>query len=130
MTESDSHITFLAYQNNAIQGSTHGLTDRDRPHAGQVGGIWVDFRYRRQGSGRALLEAVFAWADEQYFTSLGLLTPAHSLAAFSLYRQVEFHETRKQRSLPFNPALKTVAMECNLTSVVESHEFRDAIGHS
>ena len=114
VTESGSHVMFLACQNDAVQGSAYGLTDRDRPHAGRVGGMWVDSRYRRQGIGRALLEAVFAWADEQNFTSLGLWAPAHRLAAVSLYRQMGFHETGQQRSLPSNPALNIVAMECDL----------------
>lgn len=113
VTESGSHVMFLACQNNAVQGSTYGLTDRDRPHAGRVGGMWVDSRWRRQGIGRALLKAVFAWAEEQNFTSLGLWAPAHSLAAVSLYRQMGFYKTGKQRSLPSNPALSILEMECD-----------------
>lgn len=111
VTEPGAHIMFLACQDSGVHGSIYGLIDRDRPHAGRVGGMWVDSHWRRQGIGRALLEAVFAWADEQNFTSLGLWAPAHSLAAVSLYRQMGFHKTGKQRSLPSNPALSIIEME-------------------
>jgi GNAT superfamily N-acetyltransferase len=114
VTESSYHAMFLACQNNAVHGSTYGLTDRDLPRAGRVGGMWIDSRYRRQGIGRALLEAVFACADERNFTSLGLWAPAHSPAAVSLYRQMGFYETGKQRSLPSNTTLNIIEMACKL----------------
>lgn len=114
VTEPGQHIMFLACEDSAIQGSAYGLIDRDRPSAGRVGGMWVDPRWRRQGIGRALPEAVFAWADDRKFTTLGLWAPAHCPAAVAMYRKMRFHKTGKQRSLPSNPALSIMEMECRL----------------
>lgn len=114
VTETGTHVMFLAYQNNGVHGSTYGLIDHDRPYAGRVGGMWVDSCWRRQGVGRFLLEAVFAWADEREFTTLGLRAPAHSSAAVSLYRKIGFCETGEQRSLPSNITLNIIEMTCKL----------------
>lgn len=114
VTEPGPHVMFLACQNNTVQGSVYGLIDRDRPHAGRVGGMWVNPLWRRQGIGLALLEALFAWADERKFTTLGLWAPAHRPAAVSLYRKMGFHETGNQRSHPANPVLNIIEMECKL----------------
>ncbi|MEO0355248.1 MAG: GNAT family N-acetyltransferase [Cyanobacteria bacterium P01_A01_bin.3] len=114
VTEPESHVMFLACGDRAIYGSTYGLIDRDRPRAGRVGGMWVDPRWRRQGIGQALLEAIFAWVDEREFTTLGLWAPAHRLAAVSLYRKMGFHETGNQRPLPTNPTLDIIEMTCDL----------------
>ncbi|MDB9526322.1 GNAT family N-acetyltransferase [Oscillatoria sp. CS-180] len=113
VTESGSHIMFLACQHNTVQGSTYGLTDHDCLRIGRIGGMWVDSRWRRQGIGRALLEAVLAWANGRNFTTLGLWAPAHCPAAVSLYRKLGFRETGNQRSLPYNPALNILEMECD-----------------
>jgi GNAT superfamily N-acetyltransferase len=114
VTEPGSHIMFLACGDHAIHGSTYGLIDHDRLRAGRVGGMWVDSLWRRRGIGRALLEAVFNWANEHKFTTLGLWAPAHSPAAVSLYQKMGFHETGKQRSLPSNSAFNIIEMACDL----------------
>lgn len=114
VTEPGQHVMFLACEDSAVQGSAYGLINRDRPHAGRVGGMWVDPRWWRQGIGLALLEAVIAWADDRKFMTLGLWAPAHRPDGVALYRKMGFHETGKHRPLPSNFALTIIEMECRL----------------
>jgi GNAT superfamily N-acetyltransferase len=62
LTEPAGSVMFLACEGDTVCGSTYGLLDRERRDAGRVGGMWVDPAWRRQGVGRALLQAVVAWA--------------------------------------------------------------------
>jgi ribosomal protein S18 acetylase RimI-like enzyme len=77
----------------------------------------VECGWTRHGIGRALLQAVFAWARQRGLKRLGLWAPAHSLAALGLYRQAGFHETGRRRPLPTNPALQILGMECELRAL-------------
>ena len=114
VSEPGRHVMFLACEGPAVHGSTYGLLDRDRSDAGRVGGMWVEPSWRRQGLGRALLQAVFTWARERKLTCMLLWAPAHSPAAIGLYGQVGFHETGGRRPLPTNTALEIIEMVCDL----------------
>jgi GNAT superfamily N-acetyltransferase len=103
---------FLACEGTAIHGSTYGLRDNERTDAGRVGGMWVAPSHRRQGIGKALLDAVFSWAKENGLRGLRLWAPAASAAALSLYRQAGFTETGARRKLPTNAALQIVELAC------------------
>lgn len=111
VTEPGRHVMFLACDGEHVLGSVYGLVDRERREAARVGGMWVDPAWRRRGVGRALLQEVFSWARERGLGRLGLWAPAHSPAAFSLYRQAGFRETGNRRPLPTNPSLHVVEME-------------------
>src|SRR5262249_12003664 len=65
VTEPGRHVMFLACEGDAIHGSTYGLRDPENGDAGRVGGTWVAASRRRQGVGKALLQAVFFWARER-----------------------------------------------------------------
>jgi GNAT superfamily N-acetyltransferase len=97
-----------------VLGSAYGLLDPDQREAGRVGGMWVTPAARRQGVGRALLQAVMAWARGRYLKRLGLWAPAHSPAAVALYRQAGFRETGQRKPLPTIPALQIIEMACEL----------------
>ncbi len=114
VTEPGRHVMFLACEGEAVHGSTYGLLDQERSDSGRVGGTWVEPSWRRQGLGRTLLEAVFAWARERKLKRLWLWAPTHNPAAIALYRQAGFHETGHRRSLPTNPALEIIEMMCEL----------------
>lgn len=114
VTEPDRHVMFVAYAGESVCGSIYGLLQRERSGAGRVGGMWVDPAWRRQGIGRALLQAVFIWARQRNLKQLGLWAPAHSPAAVGLYHQAGFQETGRRRPLPSNPLLEIIEMECDL----------------
>src|SRR5262245_4550212 len=111
VTESGRHVMFLAYEGNAVIGSTYGLLDRDQNEAGRAGGRWVDPGWRRRWFGRGLLQEGFSWAREHKLSRLGLWAPAHSPAALALYSQAGFRETGRRRPLPANPSLQIIEME-------------------
>src|SRR5262249_41114536 len=115
VTEPGRHVMFLACEGDAIHGSTYGLRDPENGDAGRVGGTWVAASRRRQGVGKALLQAVFFWARERGFSRLRLWAPAASTAALALYRQAHFGVTGQRRPLPTNAALEIVELECTLS---------------
>lgn len=108
------HVMFLALEGEDVYGSIYGTLDRERNDAGRVGGTWVVPSRRRQGYGRALLEAVFVWARRRNLTHLRLWAPVHSPAAIALYRQAGFRETDQRRPMPNYAGLEIVEMECEL----------------
>jgi GNAT superfamily N-acetyltransferase len=105
---------FLACEGDTVLGCTYGLLDRDRREVGRVGGMWVTSAARRQGVGRALLQAVMAWARGRHLQRLELWAPAHSPAAVALYQQAGFRETGQRKPLPTIPALQIIEMACEL----------------
>ena len=108
------HVMFVACEGEDPQGSTYGLLDREQIGVGRVGGMWVAPSRRRQGFGRALLEAVFTWARKRKLKCLVLWAPAHSPGAVALYRKAGFHETGNCRPLPTNSKLQIIEMVCEL----------------
>jgi GNAT superfamily N-acetyltransferase len=107
---------FLACEGEAVYGSAYGLRDLQSSDAGRVGGTWVAPSHRRQGVGKALLEAVVFWAKEQGFRRLRLWAPAAGVAALSLYRQAGFTDTGHRRALPSNALLEIVELERALST--------------
>jgi GNAT superfamily N-acetyltransferase len=107
-------VMFLACEGDTVLGCTYGLLDRDRREVGRVGGMWVTSAARRQGVGRALLQAVMAWARGRHLQRLELWAPAHSPAAVALYQQAGFRETGQRKPLPTIPALQIIEMACEL----------------
>ena len=111
VTEEGRHVMFLACDGEAVLGSTYGLRDLQDGEAGRVGGTWVAPQHRRQGIGKALLQAVVFWAKEQGFCRIRLWAPAASSAALALYRQAGFSATGQRRPFPANAALEIVELE-------------------
>ena len=100
VTEPGRHVMFLACDGDAVCGSVYGLIDREREGAARVGGTWVAPSHRRQGVGRALLDAVISWARERGFGSVRLWAPEASAAAMALYRRAGFSSTGHRRPFP------------------------------
>jgi ribosomal-protein-alanine N-acetyltransferase len=107
---------FLAYEGDAVFGSMYGLRDRESTDTGRVGGTWVEPAYRRQGIGKALLQAVISWAREERFNRLRLWAPVAGVGALALYRQAGFNDTGHRRALPTNIALQVMELECRLSA--------------
>jgi GNAT superfamily N-acetyltransferase len=114
VTAPGQQVMFLACEGDTALGCTYGLLDRDRREVGRVGGMWVTSAARRQGVGRALLQAVMAWARGRHLQRLELWAPAHSPAAVALYQQAGFRETGQRKPLPTIPALQIIEMACDL----------------
>lgn len=114
VTAPDRHVMFLACEGNTVCGSTYGLLDREKNDAGRIGGMWVDPSRRRQGIGRALLQAVFSWARQRRLKRLELWAPAGNLGAIALYRGAGFIDTGRQRPLRTGADLQIIEMECAL----------------
>jgi GNAT superfamily N-acetyltransferase len=114
VTDPNRHVMFVAFECDAIVGTTYGLLDHERSDVGRLGGMWVDPSQRRRGVGRSLLAAVLAWARERGLKRVGLWAPASEPAAIRLYFRAGFRDTRRQRPLPNNGALRIVEMEIEL----------------
>lgn len=67
---------YLACDGDDIFGSTYGIRDSESSDMARIGGMWVAPLHRRQGVGRALLEAVRSWAHEHGFKRMGLWAPS------------------------------------------------------
>lgn len=98
----DGAATFVATE---ADGTLVGLVG-SRQIAGFVwlGAMWVEPRYRRQGIGGRLLDAILAWAGAQHPTSEVRLSVVPSQeAAVRLYRGRGFVFTGKISPLPHTP---------------------------
>ena len=114
VTEPNRHVMFVAFEGDAIVGTTYGLLDRQRNDAGRVGGMWVAPSQRRRGVGGALLAAVLAWARERGLKRVGLWAPASEPAAIALYFRAGFKDTGRHRPLPNKADLRISEMEIEL----------------
>lgn len=111
VTEPGRHVMFLACDGDAVHGSVYGLRDSGSSGAGRVGGTWVAPSHRRQGVGKALLQAVLSWAGENGFTRMRLWAPAASPVALALYRQAGFTDTGHRQPLRAGVAIQTMELE-------------------
>ncbi|MFN0298944.1 MAG: GNAT family N-acetyltransferase [Burkholderiales bacterium] len=114
VTEPNRHVMFVAFEGDAIVGTTYGLLDHERNDVGRVGGMWVAPSQRRRGVGRSLLAAVLVWARERGLKRVGLWAPASEPAAVALYSRAGFKDTGRQRPLPTNSDLRISEMEIEL----------------
>jgi ribosomal protein S18 acetylase RimI-like enzyme len=94
MTHPDRAV-FVAVRNEAIVGLL-----RLRPEAdGHMHfGMMVRKAHRRQGAGKALLEAAIDWTVQRKVPELRLAVYAHNVAAIEMYRQTGFREVAYQPS--------------------------------
>jgi|SRR6478672_3634666 GNAT superfamily N-acetyltransferase len=114
VTAPDRHVMFVAFESDAIVGTTYGLLDNERKDVGRIGGMWVAALQRRRGVGRALLAAVLVWARERGLKRVSLWAPASESAAVALYSRAGFKDTGRQRPLPTNAELRIIEMEIDL----------------
>jgi ribosomal protein S18 acetylase RimI-like enzyme len=110
VTEPDRHAMFLAEDAAAAVGIAFGLVDRERADRAHLGGMWVDPAARRRGAGRALVDAVLAWAHERRFRDIVLWVAEGNAEAAALYERAGFKRTGRRDHLPSNPSLPTCEM--------------------
>jgi GNAT superfamily N-acetyltransferase len=110
VTEPRRHVMYLACDGDNNLGSIYGLRDSERRDMAGVGGMWVTPSHRRNGIGRALLEAALSWAYMHGFKHVDLWAPSANVAALALYQQAGFRETGRRRTLPTNDAIVIVEL--------------------
>lgn len=110
VTEPDRHAMFLAEDVAAAVGIAFGLVDRERADRAHLGGMWVDPTARCRGVGRALVDAILAWARERGFRDVVLWVTEGNAAAMALYERAGFTRTGRRDHLPSNPSLPTCEM--------------------
>jgi len=110
VTEPDRHAMFLAEDAAAAVGIAFGLLDREHADRAHLGGMWVDPTTRRRGVGRALVDAVLAWARERGFRDIVLWVAEGNAAAAALYERAGFTRTGGRDHLASNPSLSTCEM--------------------
>ena len=76
--------------------------------------MWTVPTHRRRGVGRALVEAVTAWAEETGGTHVGLWVTRGNTAAENLYQAMGFMPTGERQPLPSDPSKDEVRMDRSL----------------
>jgi ribosomal protein S18 acetylase RimI-like enzyme len=109
-----TQVTFVADRDGESVGIAIGLLPADRPATARVEAMWVAPGARRLGLGRALLEAVMAWARERGALRLELAVSERSAAAQALYRDAGFAPTGERRRVASDPAQTGVLMSRSL----------------
>jgi GNAT superfamily N-acetyltransferase len=116
VTEPGRHVMFVAEKDAAPVGLAFGLLDKEHAATAQLGGMWVEPAARGLGVGRALGEAVLAWARERGFARVILWVTDGNDAAIALYERMGFARTGDRDRLPSNRDLGTLEMALPLSS--------------
>jgi ribosomal protein S18 acetylase RimI-like enzyme len=116
VTEPGRHVMFVA-EAPAPVGMAFGLIDVEQAGRAHLGGMWVDPSARRHGVGRALADAVMAWARGRAFVDVVLWVTEGNDPARTLYERMGFAATGRRDRLPSNPTLEIVEMRCVLSAV-------------
>lgn len=106
--------TFIAERDGRWVGTATGLLADGAPGGATLVGMWVDPAARRQGLGRALVEAVVAWARARGATQVDLHVTESNGAALALYRRCGFELTGERQPLAHTPSLLEVGMRRRL----------------
>jgi GNAT superfamily N-acetyltransferase len=114
VTGPDRHAMFVAEVDGTAIGMAFGLLDREQTARAHLGGMWVAPEARQQGCGRALFDAVVAWARERGFTGLALWVTEGNKAAITLYERLGFTPTGRRDRLPHGSGLAILEMERSL----------------
>ena len=110
VTEPDRHAMFVAEDGAAAVGMSFGLVNRERSDRADLGGMWVEPRSRHSGVGRALGDAVLAWARERGFAAVVLWVTEGNAEAEALYERMGFTRTGRSDRLPSNSRLAVYEM--------------------
>jgi ribosomal protein S18 acetylase RimI-like enzyme len=84
---SDSTLTAVAERDGEAVGFVHAQVDADEPPTAELFGMWVAPAARRSGAGRALVDAIAAWARSRGAVRLVLNVTEGNTAAERLYER-------------------------------------------
>lgn len=87
-----AYLLLVALDGTTVVGYLGALPNDEY---GYVFGMFVDSTRRRQGIGKALLDATLAWAHERRLPAMHLLVFPHNEAAINLYRTAGFVEVER-----------------------------------
>ncbi|HZA26780.1 MAG TPA: GNAT family N-acetyltransferase [Actinomycetota bacterium] len=101
---------FVAVSDGDWVGMAGGYR-HDVPGLVRVWGMWVHPDQRRLGLGRALLEAVVAWARMQNADRIRLGVSESNRPAYELYRAEGFMPTGQRQPLRSDPSIIEIELE-------------------
>jgi GNAT superfamily N-acetyltransferase len=107
--ESDETATFLAFDGDSPVGMAGGYRDEAAPSVTVVA-MWVAPEGRRGGTGRALLDAVEAWATAGGAESTELSVTDANTGAHAFYRSCGYAETGRTQPLERDPSIAQIGM--------------------
>jgi GNAT superfamily N-acetyltransferase len=110
VTRADGQVMFVAEEDGRAIGLVFGLFDRDDASLGHLGGMWVEPAARRRGVGRALADAVIAWARERKLRALELWVTEGNRGAIDLYAARGFAATGEEDVLASDPSFRVSRM--------------------
>jgi|SRR6185503_12630261 len=106
--------TFLAEDAGDVVGLVGAYRERPSDPRVQLVSMWVAPSHRRCGVGRALVDAVRAWAADTGGTAISLWVTRGNTPAEGLYRSLGFAETDDHQPLPSDPCKDERRMELRL----------------
>ncbi len=108
-----SDVGFFAVEDERLVGMVAGYFDAEGGEADVVHliAMWVDPAARACGAGRALTQAVLAWAREREARLVKLWVATNNAPAVRLYERCGFRHTRILKPLPSDPARLIERME-------------------
>lgn len=119
---SDLQLPLVAQVGERHVGLAWGRRDDHDPTLAHVFQVWVDPHYRGHGIGRALLDAVIAWARNLGVRTLRLgVTPSHP-AALRLYRHAGFVNAGEPERLREGSSVYSQPMQLDLPHRGESDQ--------
>jgi ribosomal protein S18 acetylase RimI-like enzyme len=89
-------------------GMAVGAIDEREPDVAHLYGMWVAPEARRTGTGRALVDAVIAWAAERGARLLTTSVEVSNAAATALYAAAGFADTGRREPLGHSDAVVAV----------------------
>jgi len=102
---------FVAEDGDAWRGLALGVRWRERPDAAHLYAMWVAPDARRTGVGRALVEAVCAWAAEEGASTVHLCVTDSNEGAAAMYERCGFVPTGERTPLREGSELEVVHLE-------------------
>ena len=106
----DDQVTYVAEAGDRWLGMATGLVDGADASRIDLVGMFVEPAVRGRGIGRALVDAVAAWARARGAARLCLWVTSTNDAAIALYQRCGFRPTGRSKPLDHAPALSEVHM--------------------
>lgn len=104
MTSSDS-TGYLAVDGENVCGIIAAFLDPDSPEQANLVSMWVAERYRRQGVGALLVDAVLKWAAAAGLKRVQLMVTSRNTSAERFYEQLGFSRTGRTEPYPNDPGM-------------------------
>ena len=101
----EGSIGYIAFDREQPCGLVACYSEEENPGSGHVISMWVDPGYRRAGIGRALIEALSAWAPSQSLRQLRLMVTSVNSGAIEFYRRLGFRMTGRTEPYPNDPGI-------------------------